>query len=72
LLKSSYRCVGVFDTVGSLGIPDELKFGSKEVKSLFGFADSTLGTHIERAYQALAIGETREDFVSIDQFALDT
>jgi len=57
------RCVGVFDTVGALGIPEELAFGSKKIKTLFGFSDSVLGDHIERAYQALALNETRADFV---------
>lgn len=58
------KCVGVFDTVGSLGLPEELSFGSKKLKTLFGFPDSTLGDHIERAYQALALNETRADFSS--------
>jgi len=58
------KCVGVFDTVGSLGLPEELSFGSKKIKTLFGFPDSILGDHIERAYQALALNETRADFNS--------
>ncbi|KAI0307997.1 hypothetical protein B0F90DRAFT_1909331 [Multifurca ochricompacta] len=58
------KCIGVFDTVGSLGLPEELAFGSKKIKTLFGFPDSVLGDHIERAYQALALNETRADFVS--------
>ena len=57
------RCVGVFDTVGSLGLPEELAFGSKKIKTLFGFPDSVLGDNVERAYQALALNETRADFV---------
>ena len=57
------RCVGVFDTVGSLGLPEELALGSKKIKTLFGFSDAVLGDHIERAYQALALNETRADFV---------
>lgn len=34
----SLRCVGVFDTVGSIGIPDELKFGASDdkMRTLFG------------------------------------
>ncbi|KAI0304693.1 hypothetical protein BC826DRAFT_977756 [Russula brevipes] len=56
------KCIGVFDTVGSLGLPEELAFGSKKIKSLFGFPDSVLGDHVERAYQALALNETRADF----------
>jgi hypothetical protein len=57
------RCVGVFDTVGSLGLPGELRLSPK-MKTLFGFPDRLLGQHIERAYQALAIDEHRKDFVS--------
>ena len=30
---------------------------------MLSFPDSTLGPHVERAYQALAIEETRTDFV---------
>ncbi len=58
------RCVGVFDTDGSLGLPEELTLRSPKVTRLFGFPDRLLGPHIERAYQALAMNETRKDFVS--------
>ncbi|KAI0068241.1 hypothetical protein BV25DRAFT_1793249 [Artomyces pyxidatus] len=58
----SIKCLGVFDTVGSLGLPEELTLRSKNLRTLFGFPDSVLGTHIERAYQALALNETRADF----------
>jgi uncharacterized protein (DUF2235 family) len=58
------KCIGVFDTVGSLGLPEELSFGSKKIRTLFGFPDSILGDHVERAYQALALNETRTDFSS--------
>ena len=61
--KSSLRCVGVFDTVGALGLPGELNLSDK-VQTLFGFPDKILGEHIERAYQALALDEHRKDFVS--------
>ena len=53
----------MFDTVGSLGLPEELTLKSKKFKTLFGFPDSNLGVHVERAYQALALNETRADFV---------
>ncbi|EPQ60681.1 hypothetical protein GLOTRDRAFT_118837 [Gloeophyllum trabeum ATCC 11539] len=58
----SIKSVGVFDTVGSVGLPEELTIHSKEVKKLYGFSDAKLGEHIERAYQALALNETRADF----------
>ncbi|KAG1757623.1 hypothetical protein EDB19DRAFT_51538 [Suillus lakei] len=58
----SVKCVGVFDTVGSVGLPEELTHKSPSAKSIFGFPNNELGEHIERAYQALAINETRLDF----------
>lgn len=58
----SIKCVGVFDTVGSVGLPEEISRKSPSTTSIFGFPDTTLGDHIERAYQALAINETRVDF----------
>ncbi|KAF8445896.1 hypothetical protein L210DRAFT_881927 [Boletus edulis BED1] len=58
----SIKCVGVFDTVGSLGLPEEITHKSPSIKSIFGFPNAELGEHIERAYQTLAINETRLDF----------
>lgn len=55
-----FRFLGVWDTVGSVGLPGGLITDN----NIFGFNDSLLGDHIERACQALAIGETRQDFVS--------
>lgn len=63
LLREGYRCIGVFDTVGSFGLPEELTLRSPEVRTIFGFPDKILGEHVERAYQALALNETRADFV---------
>ncbi|CCL99034.1 uncharacterized protein FIBRA_01043 [Fibroporia radiculosa] len=57
----SIKCVGVFDTVGSVGLPEELT-RHKNMNTLFGFHDTCLGEHIERAYQALALNEMRMDF----------
>lgn len=62
--RTQARCIGVFDTVGSLGLPKELSFGSTKGRTLFGSPDSILGEHVERAYQALALNETRADFVA--------
>ncbi|KAH0838273.1 hypothetical protein J3R83DRAFT_6529 [Lanmaoa asiatica] len=61
----SIKCVGVFDTVGSVGLPEEITRKSPSTKSIFGFPNAELGEHIERAYQTLAINETRLDFVRI-------
>ncbi|KAH7916402.1 hypothetical protein BJ138DRAFT_995855 [Hygrophoropsis aurantiaca] len=58
----SIKCVGVFDTVGSVGLPEEITHKSPSTKSIFGFPNTELGEHIERAYQALAINEIRKDF----------
>ena len=59
------RCVGVFDTVGALGLPQELQFGHvKPMSPIFGFPDRLLSPDVEHAFQALAINETRADFVS--------
>lgn len=60
--NTSIKCVGVFDTVGSVGLPEEITHKSPSTTSIFGFPNTRLGDHIERAYQALAINETRVDF----------
>ncbi|KAL9716286.1 hypothetical protein Ac2012v2_000732 [Leucoagaricus gongylophorus] len=61
----SIRCVGVWDTVGALGLPNELVAKNPKIK-LFGFSDpGKLGTHIRFAFQALALNERRVDFVSV-------
>lgn len=57
------RFVGVWDTVGALGIPDDL-----EVLNIFDnrkkwqFHDTELGSHIETARHAMAIDEIRASF----------
>ncbi|KAJ7706225.1 hypothetical protein B0H17DRAFT_919570, partial [Mycena rosella] len=58
----SIKLVGVYETVGSLGLPEELTHSSPHIRNLFGFNDRTLGEHIQYAYQALALNETRGDF----------
>ena len=57
--NTTNRFLGVWDTVGALGLPGPFREESK----IFGFNDSLLGDHIERAYQALALNETRPYFV---------
>ncbi|RPD55809.1 hypothetical protein L227DRAFT_614943 [Lentinus tigrinus ALCF2SS1-6] len=59
----SIKVIGVFDTVGSVGMPEELTLTSQKIKNIFGFPDHRLGHHIKRAYQALALDETRADFI---------
>ncbi|EIW64595.1 uncharacterized protein TRAVEDRAFT_111927 [Trametes versicolor FP-101664 SS1] len=58
----SVKVLGVFDTVGSVGMPEELTLHDDKMKTLFGFPDRLLGHHVERAYQALALNEHRADF----------
>jgi hypothetical protein len=55
------RFLGVWDTVGHLGLPKEIR-GSDNY-DFFRFNDEELGDHIERACQALAVHETRDNFV---------
>ncbi|MBV8334917.1 MAG: DUF2235 domain-containing protein, partial [Alphaproteobacteria bacterium] len=50
-------CLGVWDTVGALGIP-----GSRMCSSDYAFHDTSLGAHVRHAFQALAIDERRGNF----------
>lgn len=54
------KFVGVWDTVGALGIP--LSIFQQWNKSKYSFYDTTLSSIIEHAYQALAIDEKRGAF----------
>jgi uncharacterized protein (DUF2235 family) len=63
--------LGVWDTVGSLGVPAISRYGllRKTVRLLtdstvaaHGFHDETLGHHVHHAYHALAIDERRGPF----------
>jgi uncharacterized protein (DUF2235 family) len=55
----SIRMVGVWDTVGALGIP--AIFGKIDEKT-FGFLDTGLHPNVKNAYHALAIDEKRPQF----------
>ena len=63
------RLVGVWDTVGALGIPDQLfipalrKLDKAIDARLYGFLDTDLGARVEAAYHAVAIDEHRRPFV---------
>ena len=50
-------CVGVWDTVGALGIP-----GSKFCSRSFTFHETSLGSHVRHAFQSLAMDERRGNF----------
>ncbi|MBL8439234.1 MAG: DUF2235 domain-containing protein [Zoogloeaceae bacterium] len=58
------RLVGVWDTVGALGIPifNGLRVVDGLEARLFEFADTDLSTRVEFGRQALALDETRFDF----------
>lgn len=57
----SIKCVGVWDTVGALGIPAEV-FGPANRKR-FQFLDASLGKNVDVALHAVAIDEKRGPFV---------
>jgi uncharacterized protein (DUF2235 family) len=58
------RLVGVWDTVGALGVPrfNGLKPVDQAEQQLFDFADLALGPRVQHGRQALAIDENRHDF----------
>ena len=51
------RCIGVWDTVGALGIP-----GTRLFSQAYAFHETKLGKHVHHAYQALALDERRGNF----------
>jgi uncharacterized protein (DUF2235 family) len=59
LFDAKLKMVGVWDTVGSLGIPAIIG-GVDPIK--YGFLDTNLHPDVLNAYQALAIDERREEF----------
>ena len=62
VLDAPVKAVGVWDTVGSLGIPDvglvQLKKGWKE----YTFANTEVPSNVEYAFQCLALDEHRRPF----------
>jgi uncharacterized protein (DUF2235 family) len=59
LFNAQIKMVGVWDTVGSLGIP--ALFGGVD-PLIYGFLDTNLHPDVLNAYQALAIDERRKQF----------
>ncbi len=59
LVEANITMVGVWDTVGALGIP--AIFGAVS-PLLYGFLDTNLSPQIANAYQAVAIDERRQEF----------
>lgn len=58
------RFLGVWDTVGALGIPDDLEFTNLifDRKARWEFHDTTLGDHVDIARHAMALDEMRSSF----------
>lgn len=54
------KFVGVWDTVGSLGVP--LQFAKHIDAEYYRFHDTRLASNVENAYQAIALDEHREDY----------
>ena len=62
--KSPIKCIGVWDTVGSVGIPEDLaKFDLFFKTAITDFHNTELGQHVEHAFHALALDERRKNFV---------
>ncbi len=60
------KCIGVWDTVGSYGIPSGFGLGALGrvfVSWMRGFHDSEFGRHIDVGLHAMAADETRRPFV---------
>ena len=55
------HCIGVWDTVGSLGVPTSGPVGWF-TRQKFGFHDVTLSARVDHAFHALAIDERRKPF----------
>jgi uncharacterized protein (DUF2235 family) len=55
-------CIGVWDTVGALGIPEGFLYSISRYR--YRFHDVTLSSWVQRAFQAVAVDEHRPAFVS--------
>jgi uncharacterized protein (DUF2235 family) len=53
------KCIGVWDTVGALGVPGHLDVLFRD---FYEFHDTNLGPHVEYAFHAMALDEHRKDF----------
>lgn len=57
------RFLGVWDTVGALGIPDHLLLDSLDQENLFQFHNTELSHQVETARHAVSLDEMRESYV---------
>ena len=56
------RFIGVWDTVGTLGVPDVGMPGTNFLNRRWAFHDTKLSSTVQSAFQALAIDESRRPF----------
>jgi uncharacterized protein (DUF2235 family) len=59
--ETTIKCLGVWDTVGSLGVPTAGPIGMF-TRHRYGFHDVRLSSSVENAFHALAIDERRKPF----------
>ena len=59
---ATIRFIGVWDTVGSLGIPWSFNPIITWINRRWRFHDTSLSSYVEHAYQALAVDEVRKQF----------
>ena len=59
MYNAKIKMIGVWDTVGSLGIPSVI---GKVDPLVYGFLDTSLSPNVQNAYHALAIDEMRCEF----------
>jgi len=58
------KAIGVWDTVGSVGIPADLeRFDFLNFRRYYGFHNTDLGARVAHAFHALALDERRKNFV---------
>ncbi|KAF2467415.1 uncharacterized protein BDR25DRAFT_291791 [Lindgomyces ingoldianus] len=60
--SNKVKVVGVWDTVGSLGIPDIAWIDNTSLRSKYAFHNVSLNENIEHAFHALALDEHRKAF----------
>ena len=73
--KVIIKCIGVWDTVGSYGIPAGLGLGAlarKFTSWTRGFHDNEIGDYIEYGLHAMAIDEERRSFPATSWVTTDT
>jgi uncharacterized protein (DUF2235 family) len=60
--ETPIRFIGVWDTVGALGVPDVGFPGTNFLNRRWAFHDTKLSSRVQSAYQALAVDEARRPF----------